>query len=766
MNSLIKRSIPLAAAGLLVAVWQLSAGTESAKPRLAAAQAFSQALPPAESPAEVSAASPPSAAAADLPVDFDTQIVPIFTKAGCNAGACHGSAAGRGNFHLSLFGGRPQDDYAAVVHEFSGRRVNLTNPAASLVLQKPTGMQDHGGDVRLDYEGSDAKLLERWIAEGAKRLERAHLVAFHVSPESVVLDADSREPIRLQARAEFSDGTKQDVTHWTVFTAADPAAVEITGDAQGAEGGGSVFATVQRPGQHVVIARYLDRVVPLELLSPVGQKPVNLDWQNAANLVDRHVLKKLTALRLQPAPLADDATFLRRVTLDLTGRLPTPEERDTFLKQCAANSAVARLTTVNRLLASPQFTNFWTFRFAQLLRIRSAPKDTRGADMFSGWVYDQMANARPLDEMVRDLLLASGNTHQVGPANFYRVSADARLEAEYASELLMGARLRCANCHNHPLDRWTQDDYHGLAAIFAQVQSGQIIQENPRGQVTHPATGEPAVRRIPGEDFISDDQNGREALAAWLLADDNPYFARAWVNRLWKFTMGRGLVEPTDDLRATNPATHPELLAMLTADFVEHGYDIRHTLRMIVTSDAYAAGSAPANADATSLAFYVYATPKALPAEVLADATSDVTGVWSGYVGYPAGTRAINIYDGAVTTPALEILGRCARDESCETTDVEAQRGLASKLHFLNGDWINDRLADSTGRLRKLVDGQASDAQIVREFYLRAFTREPSTAELNYWTQAITEAGPAGRQAVLQDFAWSVLNSQAFTHNY
>ncbi len=704
-------------------------------------------------------------------VDFDTQIVPILTKAGCNAGACHGSAAGRGGFRLSLFGGRPEDDYAAIVHDFAGRRANLAQPPASLVLLKPTGMLEHGGGVRLEWEGSNHKLIERWIAEGARRLESTRLEEFSITPASSVI-SNTEPSVRLQAFATFSDGTQRDVTAWTVFTPADPAAVEIEStqadlDEEDPATALSVRAAVRRPGQHTVIARYLDRVVPVELLLPVGAAPVSLDWQTANNPVDRHVLKKLEALQLRPSDGADDATYLRRLTLDLIGRLPTPNDIIGFQTSVdTLGRAAARESLVGQLLASDEFTDYWTLRFAKLLRIRSTPGDKNGAAAFAGWVHDSIASSQPLDEMARALLQSEGDTHEIGPANFYRVAADARLQAEYTSELLMGARLRCANCHNHPLDRWTQDDYHGLAAIFAQVQAGRFVETNPRGEVTHPATGEPAVQRIPGEDVVSEGTNGRTQLARWLTAADNPYFARVWVNRLWKAMMGRGLVDPTDDLRATNPATHPELLNQLAAHFVAGGYDIRETLRLIATSETYAASPAPADADATSLAFYVYANPKSLEAEVLADAVSDVTGVWTSYGEYPEGKRAITIYDGAVDAPALDTLGRCVRDESCETTDVQTLRGLASKLHFLNGDWINDRLVDSRGRLRQLLGKDETDAVIVNDFYQLAFSRTATAAEEEYWLAILKETDQAQRPAVLEDFVWALLNSQAFTHNY
>jgi len=518
--------------------------------------------------------------ASDPSIDFDTRVIPVLTKAGCNTGACHGAAAGRGEFRLSLYGSDPEFDHRSIAFELEGRRVNLANPDESLLLLKATESINHGGGPRLEFEGSGVKLLHQWIDAGALRASSTSLKQFAVQPRSTVLSGVG-ETIDLGATAEFSHGEVEDVTKWTVFTPEDSAAIEIDSK--------TGTARAIRRGRHIVVARFLDHVVPIEIIVPLSHDTVDLDDEPRTNFVDDHILQTLEVLRLPVSPKATDAAFLRRVTLDLTGRLPTPSEQDEYLSDAKPRK---RGRLIDRLLASDDFTEYWTLRFAKLLRIRSQPGDTTAALKYHSWLKRQLDARIPYDQIARRILTASGDTHEVGPASFYRTVAGPREQAEFASELLMGARLRCANCHNHPLDRWTQDDYHGLAAIFAKVKQGRVIDVALNGEVTHPRTGEAALPRIPGDRFL-DNGDGRTEFADWLTRPENPYFAKAAVNRLWKAMMGRGLVESTDDLRATNPATHPSLLNQLADDFVKHRYDLRHTLRTIAFSSAYGRSSKP-----------------------------------------------------------------------------------------------------------------------------------------------------------------------------
>lgn len=696
----------------------------------------------------------PRSEAAQPQIDFDNQVIPILTKAGCNTGACHGAAVGRGGLRMSLYGGDPAFDFETIALELEGRRVNLARPADSLIVLKATESINHGGGYRLEYEGEAARLLEEWVGQGAVRIQARRLQRLDVRPTTHVLAAVG-EQVTLQATAHFSDGSRSDVTKWTVFTPEDAAAVTVDSE--------SAVAQVRRRGRHIVIARYLSEVVPIELLVPLADDPISTVNQPRYNFIDQHVLDLLTTLRIPISEQAADETFLRRVTLDLTGRLPTEAARRAYVQ---SRDKDKRKALVDRLLNSDEFTEYWTLKLATLLRLRSQPGENQGALTYHGWLKEQLAAGRPYDAFVRELLLATGDSHEIGPANFYRTVGGPREQAEFASELLMGSRLRCANCHNHPLDRWTQDDYHGLAAIFAKVQQGRIVKIAERGEVSHPKTGEAAIPRIPGERFLDPQTDGRKKLADWLTDRSNPYFAQAIVNRLWKSLMGRGLVEPTDDLRATNPATHPQLLNELASDFAQHNYDLRHTLRRIALSAAYSRSPQTTAANQADDRFYSHAIVRPLPPEVLADAISDLTGVADQYGDQPLGTRAVSLFDPKTESAALDILGRCSREDSCETP-TESTGGLTRKLHLLNGSLLNRRLTSSENRLAKRLEAGHKPTEIVDEFYRLALTRQPTPDEQKFWSQQLQNSeSPQHQRQILEDFVWSLLSCREFVTNH
>jgi hypothetical protein len=694
------------------------------------------------------------------PVDFDTEVIPVLTRAGCNAGSCHGAAVGRGGFRLSLFGSNPARDYDAIVRELEGRRVDLARPDESLVLTKPSGLLDHEGGLRLKPGGTLFTRLRDWLRSGAPRLGARRVVSFTVDPASAVVH-DAGEPVVLRATARFNDGASDDVTGTTVFQAVDRTAVEF-----GAERG-RTMARVTHAGQHVVVARFLDWVVPVELTLPLGSTPVDLAGERRVDFVDDEVLALLEVLRLPVSPPADDGAFLRRVCLDLTGRLPEPEARSAFL---ADPDPDKRVKVVDRLLASEVFVEFRTFRLGEWLRVGAVDQDADGARAFQGWLREQVVRGTSFDELVRALVLALGYTRHVGPASFYAVAGDPRTQAEYVAQAFLGIRLQCANCHNHPLDRWTQDDYHGLAALFAPVERGRdgIIRLAPRGEVTHPATGAPARHRIPGERFLeaTPGRDLRIELADWLTDRDNVLLARAAVNRLWRYLMGRGLVEPVDDLRATNPPTHPGLLDKLAADFVSHGYSLRHALRVIATSAAYGRSSAATDANRADDRFYSHALTRPLSAEVLADTLAAVTGVAEPYAGLPPGTRAVALVGPQVISVSLDVLGRCPRLGDCETPATTGA-GLSAQLHRLNGPLVNRRLSAPDGRLRSLLAEGRTETDVLGEFYIRAVGRPPSVPEQSFWDGQFSQAGSAAeRAALLEDAVWSLLSGTEFTTNH
>ena len=697
-------------------------------------------------------------------VDFENDLIPVFTKFGCNAGACHGAAAGRGEFKLSLFGGNPQADYKAIVRQLAGRRINLMHPEESLVILKPTAQTNHGGGHVLDENGEGARLLRNWIQQGAQYETLRRLERVEISPQKQVI-TNLENPIQLQAKAYFSDSTTEDVTRWTVFTPEDTSAVEI--DAS------TAVAKLHRRGRHIILARYLTEVVPIEFIVPLNEAPIQHTYdkgethtvpESADTSIDGEIIKLLSTLRLPVSPTVDDATFLRRVTLDLTGRLPMPDAVTAFLTD---QDAKKRETLVDTLLQSDEFNEYWTLQLAKLLRIGAQERNTQGAFVYHQWLSEQIREGVGYDQMARSVILATGDSHEVGPANFYRTVDGPREQAEFMSELFMGARLRCANCHNHPLDKWTQDDYHGLAAIFAKIESDQIVKVKPSGEVIHPATREKAIPRIPGDRFLpADFADGRVELVDWLTDQDNPYFAKAIVNRLWKAMMGRGLVEPVDDFRSTNPATHPELLTALADDFVVHGYNLRRTLKRIVLSAAYARSSNALPQNRSDDRFYSHALQKRLEPEVLADAISDVLGVPDAYGNEPAGTRAVSLFDPNTESTALDILGRCSRETSCEIS-VEVTGGLQRKLHLFNGDLLNTRIGVQDSRLDKLMSEGNSPMEILDAFYLAVLSRHPTETEQQFWEEHIDVSVSADSQrSVLEDMVWSLLTCNEFVMNH
>ena len=733
----------------------------------------------------------------DQPIDFDTQIVPILTRAGCNAGACHGAAAGRGGLKLSLFGADAASDFQAIVHQFEGRRINLVHPERSLLLRKATGEMEHGGEAALDFASPGFARFKAWIDQGATRLRSRQLIALKVTPTRQLCDP-LPAAVPLRAIASFHDGSQEDVTAWTLFTSTDTTAVSIDDPP---------MAHVTRRGQHLVLARFLDRAVPISLLAPLNDQTQSNDLPpvetSENNFIDTLVNARLIELRIPRSPPATEAAWLRRVTLDLTGRLPDPESILAFLD---SDDPDKREQVVDRLLASDAFVDYWTLRFAKLLRMHSLPDEREGFQAYRDWLRESLRNDVGWDQLAKQLLLTTGDAHTVGPANFHRMVNDARAQAELVGQFFAGVQLGCANCHNHPLDRWTQDDYHGLAAIFARLDRGRQVRLLPRGEVTNPRTGEPAAARIPGvgdlmlvepaavpdSDAAGDaeqalaklarrasdaakadqaidltvtaDSDPRAVVLAWVLAKPQQLFARATVNRLWQAMFGRGLVEPPDDMRATNPATHPELLTQLAADFAANGYRIRPTLKRLALSQTYARSDLVLAGNEADDRFYSRSYHRPLSPEVLLDAFVDVTGV-SETFGDQDVERAVQVIDPALPAGSLDRMGRCRRLAGCgESAQMEAN--LATQLHLLNGELLNQKLRDPKGHLQQRIKAGATTREIVADFYLRGLGRPATSEELVRWERLVTGDSPLERQPCLEDFVWSLLQSRAFCENH
>ncbi len=691
-------------------------------------------------------------------IDFDTQVVPLLTRLGCNAGACHGAAAGRGEFRLSLLGSNPAADHQSIVEAFEGRRVDRTQPDSSLLIKKPSGQLEHGGETLFPAESDSAQLLQRWIAQGCLRQSTSKLDALYVTlqPEAVRL-VPSKVAIRVVAR--FEDGISRDVSNLAKITSEDPQAVQIHGDNS---------ASIAMPGQHIVLVRYMNRVAALQWNIPHPVDANNVSETSASNFIDAHVVALLRQMHLSPADPASDLKWLRRVTIDLTGRLPTIEQVRRFEDD---RDPEKRTTYVDRLLASSALSDYWTWRFSRWLRMHSLPQEPAGLNAYSQWLRECIASDTSWNRIATDLIESEGDSYTLGPANFARMVADPREHAELFGQFFLGQRLGCAKCHDHPLDVWTQDDYHGLAAIFARLDRGRFVKSLPYGNVTNLRTNEPAIPKLPGSYDATNSEEARAALAQWILKDDTRLFSRAMVNRIWSCLFGRGLVHPVDDMRQTNPATHPELFEDLSVEFVRGQYSLKHMLRTIALSDTYAR-SCQSNKEPMDEKFYAALPSRWLDAEILLDAISDVTeihdqiGTHSPQSSNLSSTvRAVQLIDSVETTPSLDAFGRCRRMGACDSEEHSQSDNLRKQLHLFNGDVINARLKDTRGRLQQLLNSPVEPESIIDEFYVRSLTRHPTPDELAYWLNELNVSDLAERNRRWEDFVWTLLSSTAFREN-
>jgi hypothetical protein len=681
---------------------------------------------------------------------FPTRALPILTKAGCNAGACHGAATGQAGFKLSLLGYDPKADYDALTRELSGRRIDLASPADSLILRKATRGIRHKGGQRIDVDSDDYRTLTAWIEAGAPYGPMELRVArLDVSPSDVLL-ARPGESVRLKVTATLSDGRREDVTGHALYDSNDEGVVE-------ADEGGTLTAV--RRGPAAVMVRYGGQVAAVRVASPFREAEVPATALTPHNFIDEKVLAELRRLRVPPARASDDSEFLRRVHLDVVGRLPTAARSRAFL---ADGDPGKRLRLIDELVRGDDFTDLWTLRLADLLLIDSKRLGPAPARAYHAWLRQQVARNTPLDRLVRELMTASGDPAKDAPANFHRLTQDPRDMGEYVGGAFLGIRIACARCHAHPFDAWTQDDYYGFAAYFARVaQEGGRVVMSDRGEVQHPRTQQDvAPRPLGGGAPVSPHGDRLTSLAQWITSPSNPYFARCTVNRVWKHLMGRGIVEPVDDLRATNPPSNPGLLDALAADFVASGYDLRHLVKTIVASDAYQLSSAATDDNRLDDRLFSHAYPRALCAQVLADAVAQASGVMDEYAGYAAGTRAVQLIDARTPSEALDVLGRCTRDLSCEPQGRVG--GVSQALHLMNGSTVNAKMRG--GVVDQMIREGLGDRQIVQELFLRTLCRAPDTRERTFCERALHDA--AEKRDGVEDLLWTLLNSREFAYNH
>lgn len=693
-----------------------------------------------------------SAAAGNPPTDFDLDVLPVLTKFGCNSGACHGAAAGRGEFRLSLFGSRPGEDLNAIAGHLESRRVNRARPDRSLILLKPTGGVDHGGGVRFESGSREARILRQWISEGAIRNGQTRVVALSAEPSIIVTGMGAETPIRFLGT--LNNGDVRDVTADISLSNADPDSVSVSENS---------VVIPHRSGRHVLIARYPGLVLPVEVLVPFSDVSGNATatgTSSASNhLVDRRIAERLNSMNLQPCPAVDDSSFLCRATLSLTGRRPRVEQVRSFLQD---DSPSKRGDLIDELMRSPEFIEYWTWQLARMLRV-SDSRSVAAASAWQTWLRAQLVSEVPLNRVAAKMILAMGDPETNGPAAFHTVSRDARSQAEQFSETLLGIRMRCANCHDHPLDRWTQDEYHGLAAIFATVDRGSVISSSSSGTTIHPVTGLPAKPLIPLSTASVQGSHSRIELGRWLEDPGNRFFARNFVNRIWRQLMGRGLVEPVDDLRVTNPPTHPELLDELAASFAESGFQLKPLIRVICRSDVWSRSSSHRQ-DFEDSTFWSSRPRSRLAPEVLLDCLGDVTGLPEVInQSSEPGLRMIQVAKLQSPSATLEALGRCSENRECAGGDISSMDSLPVALHLVNGELLNRRLTPDAPLIRQLMEKSSNHAELIEEVYLRILSRFPYPAEAAAWAKELEAARAENRvETTVTDLVWALLTSEEF----
>jgi hypothetical protein len=692
------------------------------------------------------------------PVSFRTETVAALTRQGCNSGGCHGAPSGKGGFSLSLQAYDHALDEFSLTRAESARRVNPIEPAQSLLLLKPTMVVAHRGGLQLRTTDYAYDVLLKWIAEGARvdEPQGKRCVQLELLPASGRVLTSPNRMQQIIARAHFDDGTVRDVTRLTKFTSSNEALASI-------DGGGLLLGHGR--GQVAVMARFLDQLVSTQftLVEPVD----GFQWPDTPehNFIDQLVHEKLRQLQYQPAEACSDADFVRRVSLDVIGRLPTLAEQDEFLHDRGADR---RLRLIDRLLASDEYADFWALKWADLLRLRTSDVGETGVHKFHRWLVDAFARNTPFDQFARTLMTAQGSTYDNPPANYYRACNDPIKAAETTAQLFLGSRIQCAKCHNHPFENWTQDNFYGLTAFFNRVdrKPGNRVDEEivfvaRGGEVQQPRTGQVMKPWLPGVGVVDHPATAdrRQDFAAWLTSPGNPLFAKVAVNRIWAELMGQGIVDPVDDFRQSNPPSIPALLDKLAQEFEEHGYDQKHIVRTILASRAYQRSSqaSPKNQDDTR--FFSHAKMRLLTAEQLLDAVCQVTQVNESFAGLPAGTCARQVPSPDFQNEFLATFGRPARLTAC-ACERGSRATLAQVIELFNGALISQKLSNEQNRFRRMLDEGRPHEEVVTLLYRTAVCRPPSESELAAAMEHMARgASPA---AGFEDVCWALFNTDEF----
>ncbi len=707
----------------------------------------------AQVPLVVTAATTPRA------TSFHLDVMPVLTRAGCNTGSCHGAARGKDGFRLSLFGFDPVGDYQRITREIGIRRINLAIPEQSLIYLKAIGGVPHSGGKRVEPDSPYAATLRDWLQHTALIDAEVPPACTQVElfPKQAVMEGEGATQ-RLVAVAHFSDGTTRDVTSLASFSTNNDRSAAVTDT-------GAITSGVR--GEAFVMARYDTHTVGTQALT----LPAGLQYTAPAvsgNYIDQLVGEKLKKLRILPSGQCTDEEFLRRTTIDIVGLLPTEEEYFAFEKDSAPDK---RSRLIERLLERKEFSEIWAMKWAQLLLVKSDNQvSVKGAFQYSTWLTNQFAQEQPLNLIVRDLLSTSGGVFEQPATNFYQVERDTLKTAENVAQVFMGIRTQCAQCHNHPFDRWTQNDYYGFASFFAQLgrKTGEdyrevIVYNRGGGEVPHPLTKKPLPPKFLGGD--SPDTKGRDrrqVLADWLTSPDNPFFASSIANRVWAHFTGTGIVEPVDDIRVSNPASNPELFAELGRRLTDYQFDLKQLVRDICNSETYQRTTQPNETNRLDTRNYAFTKVRRVPAEMLLDCISQASAAQDKFRGLPQGARAVQIADGTTSNYFLTTFGRSPRTTVCDC-EASTDPSLSQALHLLNGNATQGKIQQ--GKLiNTWLDSGLSVSQVIENIYVRSLSRRPTQTESDKLAKMVVEAGD--NLSGLEDVYWAVLNSREFMFNH
>ena len=718
-----------------------------------------------------------SVVASDRPLSFRHDVLPVLSKAGCNSGGCHGALAGKGGFRLSLNAYDPATDHYNITRENRGRRIEFADPARSLFVIKPTAAVRHKGGKFLHEDSDDYKLLIEWIQQGAPgpSTDDTELNRIELTPALSQLNKGDTQP--LTVHAFFSDGTKRDVTRWARFTSTDATVAEVdeaTGLAK-VIGYGEGAISVWYSGQ-IALARITSpwpSVIPDEVFARTPKR----------NVIDKRVIEQLRRLNLKPSKPSSDSEFIRRVYLDVVGMLPTPQETKAFL---ADTSETKRDDLIEKLLAQPEFVDYWAYRLSDLFLISSKKLRPQALKAYYDWLRGEIEKNTPWDQLVRQVVAAKGDTLKNGAANFYSIHQDPETMAENVSQAFMSLSINCAKCHNHPLEKWTNDQYYSFANLFARVRAkgwggdarsgdgARTLFIADRGDLIQPRTGKPQPPApLDGQAIASDStEDRREALADWLTSPENPYFTRSIANRVWANFFGRGIVEPVDDLRISNPASNEPLLQAISEHLAKNDYDLKSLMRLILRSETYRRSSTPLPENEGDQKYYSRYYPRRLMAEVLQDAITSVTrvspkynritlsdGSTEGTSLYREGTRALQLSDSAVTSHFLKTFGRNEREIICEC-ERSNKPSMVQVLHLSNGDTLNNNLRSKQSCVNTMIT-QGND-DIIDEAYLLCLSRSPSDSERKRLQNIFEVAPETERRGVVEDLFWALMTSREF----